>query len=127
MFPVSVKGIIALEDGILLLKNERDEWELPGGRLEHGETPIQCLEREIFEELNVKIYVETIVSCWVYPVQPDKEVVIITYRCQLSSSQNLISISDEHMDFGIFAENAIHDLKMPTGYKDSIALACATH
>lgn len=37
--PVSIKGVVLHEGAVLLLKNERDEWELPGGKLERGETP----------------------------------------------------------------------------------------
>ena len=56
-FPVSVKGVVCQESKVILLKNERDEWELPGGKLELGEDPEFCCVREIKEELalNVKI------------------------------------------------------------------------
>ena len=38
-FSISVKGVVLNSaDKVLLLKNERDEWELPGGRIEIGET-----------------------------------------------------------------------------------------
>src|ERR1022692_1378934 len=47
--PVSIKGVIVRDGRVLLLKNERDEWELPGGRIEPGETPEECLAREIAE------------------------------------------------------------------------------
>jgi Arc/MetJ-type ribon-helix-helix transcriptional regulator len=33
-FPVSVKGVAVQGGGVLLLENERNEWELPGGKLE---------------------------------------------------------------------------------------------
>ena len=33
-FPVSIKGILVEAGWVVLLENERDEWELPGGRLE---------------------------------------------------------------------------------------------
>jgi hypothetical protein len=28
--PVSIKGVVFREDRVILLRNERDEWELPG-------------------------------------------------------------------------------------------------
>ena len=39
------------------LKNKLlgDLWELPGGKIEDRESPIQCLNREIYEELNIKV------------------------------------------------------------------------
>lgn len=39
LFPVSVKGVVVRDGRVLLLRNERDEWELPGGKLELGEEP----------------------------------------------------------------------------------------
>ena len=32
-FPVSVKGVAVQNGRVLLLENERGEWELPGGKL----------------------------------------------------------------------------------------------
>jgi 8-oxo-dGTP pyrophosphatase MutT (NUDIX family) len=51
VFPVSVKGVVFVGDRVALLKNERQEWELPGGRQEAGEAPAACVVREIREEL----------------------------------------------------------------------------
>ncbi len=39
MFPVSIKGVLVLpSDEVVLALNDRDEWELPGGRIEIGES-----------------------------------------------------------------------------------------
>jgi 8-oxo-dGTP pyrophosphatase MutT (NUDIX family) len=38
-FPVSVKGIVVRDGAVVLVRNRRDEWELPGGKLELGESP----------------------------------------------------------------------------------------
>jgi hypothetical protein len=38
-FPVSVKGIVVRDGAVVLVRNRRDEWELPGGKLELNESP----------------------------------------------------------------------------------------
>jgi len=53
-------GIIVSDGRVLLTRRAENEheaglWEFPGGKLEAGETPQQCLERELREELGVRI------------------------------------------------------------------------
>jgi 8-oxo-dGTP diphosphatase len=53
-FHVTVKGIVFDERGAVLLLRERSgAFDLPGGRLEHGESFAECLERECREEMGV--------------------------------------------------------------------------
>jgi hypothetical protein len=49
MFPVSVKGSPCRGGRVLLLRNERDERELLGGKLEVGEHPADCVVRGLFD------------------------------------------------------------------------------
>ena len=119
VFPVSVKGVLLIDSAVVLLKNERDEWELPGGRLEAGEDPVICVEREIREELGLDVTVADIVDCWLYEVRPGREVVIVTYGCRLDGHDE-IEISAEHKEVGLFTPDKLAGLPMPEGYRRSI-------
>jgi len=120
-FPVSVKGVIISDDVTVLLKNERDEWELPGGKLELGECPEECLVREIQEELSIRTRVSTILDSWVYTIAPDTHVLIVTYACLPLDSFSRLVCSHEHKQLKVFPVSEVPLLHMPEGYKRSIA------
>jgi len=54
-FQISIKGLHFDEQGRLLMIQEPDGiWELPGGRLKHGEEILDCLQRECQEETGLR-------------------------------------------------------------------------
>ena len=84
MYPVSVKGVLFSPGSeVVLLLNERQQWELPGGRIELGETSVECLAREILEELSIRVRVGSPIDTYLFEVLPAKHVFIVTYRCSL--------------------------------------------
>ena len=120
-YPVSVKGIVLIEEKVVLLKNVRDEWELPGGKLDKGESPESCVMREIDEELDLVVRSPQIIDSWVYTIQNKVDVVIITYFCSHSyHNPEAIHISHEHKEARLFSRKEIGGLPMPQGYKQSI-------
>jgi mutator protein MutT len=123
-YPVSVKGVVLVNDKIVLLKNEREEWELPGGKLEPAETAEQCAIREIKEELNIDVQVVSLVDVWMYNIQSRVKVLIVTYVCRpLSLDEQKLRTSNEHKELRLFSLEEIASLNMPDGYKNSIKKA----
>ena len=118
-FPVSVKGVLVRTGRVLLLKNERDEWELPGGKLEVGEQPVDCVAREISEETGLTVTMGPILDAWQYHIRPGRDVLIVTYGCQPKSSQSP-GLSTEHKEIGFFTLAEVRDLPIPAGYQRSI-------
>jgi 8-oxo-dGTP pyrophosphatase MutT (NUDIX family) len=120
VFPVSVKGVAVQNGKVLLLENERNEWELPGGKLELGEDPSDCVVREFSEETGWQVTAGPLLDCWQYHIREGEDVVIVTYGCHVLSTDPLV-VSNEHKRATLFAGCEVPGLAMPDGYKRSIA------
>ena len=59
-YRISVKALIYNDKWeVLLAKESNWVWDFPGGWLDHGENSINCLKRELMEEMWLKIkYIE---------------------------------------------------------------------
>ncbi|MEM7713952.1 MAG: NUDIX hydrolase [Cyanobacteria bacterium P01_A01_bin.68] len=118
-FPVSIKGVLIIDGKALLLKNERNEWDLPGGRIELGETPENCLIREFQEETSVNVKIGGIIDSYLFEVIPEKYVFIVTYGCELRGDFSP-KVSHEHQEIGLHSMNDIQNINIPVGYARSI-------
>jgi len=106
--PTSVKGVLFRKINgsveVLLLRNDRNEWELPGGRAEANETPEACLSREIVEETGLVVAVGSCIHNGVLTILPPHtpsatDVLISAYGCYLKNPADTnagIALSDEH-------------------------------
>jgi 8-oxo-dGTP pyrophosphatase MutT (NUDIX family) len=126
-WPVSVKAVaLDARRRVLLLQNEREEWELPGGRLEPSDaTPEAALERELEEEIGWTVKAGPLLDVWIYQplpqALPERRVVIVTYGCDVLTPAVAPVVSHEHKQIGLFASEEVAGLRMPDGYKRSIA------
>jgi 8-oxo-dGTP pyrophosphatase MutT (NUDIX family) len=129
MVPISVKGLI-IEDGkVWLRKNERQEWELPGGKLDEGEQPEETVLREMAEELGFEVVVKDILQTHMYKVQKSMDeshgVLVVTYLCEIVRKVGEFELIGEggKAEFKQFATNELDSLNIPDFYKASILKA----
>ena len=68
---------------MLLLLNERDEWDLPGGRPDPGEDHRAALAREVQEEAGLAVEVGAALDEHLFEVLPGRFVRIVPFVCRL--------------------------------------------
>jgi len=96
-YPLSIKGVVLLQGRVLLLLNDRDEWDLPGGRPDPGEDHRAALVREVQEETGLTVEVGTLVDEHLFEVLPQRFVRIVAYACTLAT-EGTIALSHEHQE-----------------------------
>ena len=105
-----MKAIILNEKGEMLIIQESakdpsrshvGKWDVPGGRLDFGEDPLEGLKREVREEVGLEIEIEKPldISYWT-PKKNEEEwfIVALFMKCKSFSSEVKIS-NFEHEDF----------------------------
>jgi len=101
LFKIPQKALIEENGKFLIIKRSKDAkhfpdcWDLPGGKLERGETPNEGLKREVKEETSLEINVfDPIFS----HIQTKKKFAyIIVFECEIVSGE--IKLSNEHSEY----------------------------
>lgn len=82
----SVKALLQYDGRFLVMKEELhkgDIWDLPGGKIQYGESPTEALHREVKEELDIDIEIVRSVGVWFFYSQNSKHQVIChTFLCK---------------------------------------------
>jgi 8-oxo-dGTP diphosphatase len=95
----AAKAIIQDGDKFLILKRtqeENDIWEIPGGRMEFGESLENTLHREVKEETNLEIIPKRIINSWDL-IEDLRQISGVIYLCKIKSGE--LQLSHEHKDF----------------------------
>jgi 8-oxo-dGTP diphosphatase len=124
--PISIKGVLIHEDRVLLLLNERDEWDLPGGRPDPGEDHRAALTREVREEAGLSVEVGAALDEHLFEVLPGRFVRILPFVCRLVGS-DAVAPSHEHLETRWLPVSELGETiaghRLPAGYLGAIRSA----
>ena len=103
-------------DGDKVLLTSRPEhqehsgyWEFPGGKIEAGETPAQCIKRELKEELDIEVLVYDTVYMLEHEY-PDKHVSLRFMRCIIKDGQK--PQAQEKQEYAWVKRNKLNDYRL---------------
>jgi len=91
-FTIGVFGIIFDEQGRVLLCHRRDYnlWNLPGGALESGESPLEGVKREVKEETGLNVEVSKLLGVYTKPAHND---IVLAFICKVTGGE--ITLNNE--------------------------------
>lgn len=125
--PLSIKGVVLHRGRVLLLLNERGEWDLPGGRPDSGEDHRAALVREVKEEAGYDVEVGAFLDEHLFEVIPQRFVRIVAYACDLSGGDPTLSHEHREIRWVALADlgATIDGRPLPAGYLGAIRQAMA--
>ena len=125
-YPLSIKGVLIDDGRVLLLLNERGEWDLPGGRPDPGEDHPVALAREVREEAGLAVEVGARLDEHLFEVLPQRFVRIVAYACTLVGAADVV-LSHEHLETRWVPLAALGETvdgrSLPAGYLGAIRQA----
>jgi 8-oxo-dGTP diphosphatase len=97
----AVKAIVIKEGRVLALKiksGEKELWDLPGGRIKYGESPVKALKHEVKEETGLDIEVQKVIDIFHFIREEDGDQIVATvFLCKALTDD--ISLNNESLSY----------------------------
>jgi len=123
---VAQKAVIVRDGRVLIIRDPRIDyeiWELPGGRLNLGETPKVGLEREIKEELGLDIVVGPVVHVAQFlQGNEQKPALMIAYEATVDSHAEVIMSPEEVSEVRFVTKAEVNLLKFFPEYTETLEI-----
>ncbi|MFW0862275.1 MAG: NUDIX domain-containing protein [Candidatus Komeilibacteria bacterium] len=87
---------------LLCYRNDLKKWNLPGGRMENGESPWEAVVREVKEEVGLEVKVVRLVNIF---SKADMKDISFQFECEVVGGD--LTISDESADNKYFSLDQI--------------------
>lgn len=113
IFHLGVKALIKNKKGQVLVlhsnpkysreDNTPDHWDLPGGRLQKGQSIEETLTREVEEEIGIKhLKIIKLLDASISKLRLMQEnygLILFTYLCSIGDPDNVKLMDDEHTEY----------------------------
>ena len=119
----AVKGLIVYESKFLAVhksKVKSSKMELPGGRMNFGETAEETLAREMKEAVGLTVTPLKLVDTWNYLTETN-QVTGVIYLCVAENPKNIV-LSEEHDSYEWLGSDAASIEKMNRLFKPQMLL-----
>jgi 8-oxo-dGTP pyrophosphatase MutT (NUDIX family) len=127
------KAVIEWQGRLLLVRKSRDDpyqpgkWELPGGRMQQGESPDEALVREVHEEVGLKVHPGRPLALWSWQLgsEWDAPTMIAVARLCIANNGDVDMsrhVEDDFIErYGWFERDEILDLDLIPSARGPIA------
>ncbi len=93
-------AVIISKNKVLITRRAANEkhngwWEFPGGKVEEGESPEACLQRELMEELGVNASIGELIAESIFTYDTGA-IQLLAYRAEIISGELKLSVHDEY-------------------------------
>jgi ADP-ribose pyrophosphatase YjhB (NUDIX family) len=97
-FTIGVFGIIFDEEKRVLLCHRRDHdlWNLPGGGMEHEESPWDGTKREVKEETGLDVEISKLAGVY---SKPDKNEIVFSFVCKKIGGEMTLNDEADKIEF----------------------------